>query len=273
MVFYFTSTGNCLYVAREFDTKAKSIPQEKLGQKYQDESIGVVCPVYWNDVPPIVAEFLRKATRYINLYDLTFMGCHGCLACKSKGVENPCHCYWKDELSPVLDEILQANHLVIGSPIYLENVTGAFRSLMERLCFPALSYETLASDYNGKIDVDIVLDMGVTKDTYERSYQKRIEEEMIFFQLLNGTVKIHPFCDTMQVKDASKYYMAGIDTDSKRERHDKRFSEELARAYAIGKRVNYILNDKKVPFTELSVKGTFLSFINLNFIFISQAHR
>lgn len=92
MVFYFTSTGNCLYVAREFDTKARSIPQEKLGQKYQDESIGVVCPVYWNDVPPIVAEFLRKATFETDYFYMvmTYGYRHGGAALRAKELFASC---------------------------------------------------------------------------------------------------------------------------------------------------------------------------------------
>ena len=45
---------------------------------------------------------------YINLYDLNFTGCRGCMLCKRKGVER-CHCYWKDDLSPVIDKIFRAD--------------------------------------------------------------------------------------------------------------------------------------------------------------------
>lgn len=64
MLFYFTGTGNSLYVAKNIDDEPISIPQiinkEKL--RFRDESIGIVSPVYGHEVPPMVKEFLKKST-------------------------------------------------------------------------------------------------------------------------------------------------------------------------------------------------------------------
>ena len=49
-------------------------------------------------------------------------------------------CKFKDQLSPILEEISQANGLVLGSPIYFGDVTGQMRTFLERLAFPWLSY-------------------------------------------------------------------------------------------------------------------------------------
>ena len=38
----------------------------------------------------------------IHLYDLNFTGCRSCFACKRKGAELA-KCFWKDDLSPVLE--------------------------------------------------------------------------------------------------------------------------------------------------------------------------
>ena len=63
MVFYFTATGNSLYVARQLDRNCISIPQAIHGKlAFQDERIGIVCPVYGHEMPEIVKEFVRKAT-------------------------------------------------------------------------------------------------------------------------------------------------------------------------------------------------------------------
>ncbi|WP_052410227.1 NAD(P)H-dependent oxidoreductase [Paenibacillus durus] len=40
----------------------------------------------------------------------------------------------------VLQEILESDALLLGSPIYFGNVTGEMRSFLERLLFPNLSY-------------------------------------------------------------------------------------------------------------------------------------
>lgn len=64
MLFYFTATGNSLYVARQFDENPISIPQvtNQDNLVFEDETIGVVWPVYAGEPPKIVLDFLKKAT-------------------------------------------------------------------------------------------------------------------------------------------------------------------------------------------------------------------
>ena len=63
MVFYFTATGNSLYVAEQLDGKCISIPQAIHGDmNFKDEKIGIVCPVYGHEMPDMVKEFVKKAT-------------------------------------------------------------------------------------------------------------------------------------------------------------------------------------------------------------------
>ena len=63
MVFYFTGTGNSLYVAKELEEKRISIPQAIHGEKmvFEADKVGVVCPLYGHEMPGMVKEFLRKA--------------------------------------------------------------------------------------------------------------------------------------------------------------------------------------------------------------------
>lgn len=64
MIFYFTATGNCLYVAKQFVEKPISIVQELKKDElvYEDETIGIVAPVYAGELPQIVRRFMEKAT-------------------------------------------------------------------------------------------------------------------------------------------------------------------------------------------------------------------
>ena len=55
-------------------------------------------------------------TKLIRLYELNFTGCKSCLACKRINAQRKC--YVRDELSPVLDELTEADALIFGSPIY-----------------------------------------------------------------------------------------------------------------------------------------------------------
>ena len=65
MIFYFTSTGNSLYAARQLgDDELVSIARElrKTDRHYQAERIGIVVPLYEFDLPKPVDEFIKNST-------------------------------------------------------------------------------------------------------------------------------------------------------------------------------------------------------------------
>lgn len=63
MIFYFTGTGNSLYVARSLDNKVVSIPQiiDIDDLQFKAERIGIVSPVYGHEMPQMVKDFIRRA--------------------------------------------------------------------------------------------------------------------------------------------------------------------------------------------------------------------
>lgn len=63
MLFYFTATGNSLYVAKRLDPRCISIAQAVHDdpQPYQDAQIGIVCPVHAQQIPELVSTFLHDA--------------------------------------------------------------------------------------------------------------------------------------------------------------------------------------------------------------------
>lgn len=63
-IFYFTGTGNSLYVAKRFGGKLYSIPQVLKGEKliFEDDKIGIIFPTYGFCAPHIVIEFIEKIT-------------------------------------------------------------------------------------------------------------------------------------------------------------------------------------------------------------------
>ena len=72
LVFYFTATGNDLYVARQFSSSPLSIPQVMKehghGQMHWEaDEIGIVYPIYWQKPPVMVQEFIRKSTFPVQL--------------------------------------------------------------------------------------------------------------------------------------------------------------------------------------------------------------
>lgn len=81
MIFYFTGTGNSLYVARQLSENPISIPQAIHQESLivTADQIGIVTPVYGHEVPSMVKAFLKKAAFHTNYFYmvLTYGNRHG----------------------------------------------------------------------------------------------------------------------------------------------------------------------------------------------------
>lgn len=196
----------------------------------------------WN-----TAKLLKSATEgaldagseveYIDLYDLNFTGCRSCMLCKRKGVER-CHCYWKDDLSPIIDKVFSANTLIIGTSIYLGRPTSQYFAFMERLHFSALSYDDYSNYFTGTVNVGMIVTMNATKDFYEKLYKEEFDEYAKEFNMLNDEVVLYPCHNTLQVADYSKFDMRSFDENTKKISHEEIFPKDLENAYMLGKRLS-----------------------------------
>lgn len=65
-----------------------------------------------------------------NLNELDFKGCQACMVCKRENVEK---CVQQDDLSPVLDLMLQSDAWAIGTPIYMGHVSGQLKLCLDRM--------------------------------------------------------------------------------------------------------------------------------------------
>ncbi len=172
-------------------------------------------------------------TEYIDLYDLNFTGCRSCLLCKRKDGER-CKCFWKDDLSPLLDRIFAADILLVGSPIYLGDTTSQFHAFVERLHFCTLSYDDYSNYFTGKVNVGVIFTMNAPLSFYQLHYKQKMLEQANIFRTLNGKVKVLPCCDTLQVKDYSKFNMGSFNAAHKNAHHEKQFPLDLEAARQLG---------------------------------------
>ena len=179
------------------------------------------------------AESVGSETEYIDLYSLNYTGCRSCMACKRKEAER-CRCFWKDDLSPVIDRIFAADALFVGSPIYLGDITSQVHALIERLHFCALSYDDYANYFKGKVNVGIILTMNAPLSYFNEAYRQKADELVSIFSSLNGTVELYPACDTLQVQDYSRYSMAGFNEEHKQEMRKEQFPGDLEKAFQMG---------------------------------------
>jgi multimeric flavodoxin WrbA len=83
------------------------------------------------------SEALGAQTETFLLNKLSYRGCQACYACKTKLDR----CILKDDLSPVLEAVREADVLVIATPTYYGDVTGQLK------CFIDRTYSYLKPDY------------------------------------------------------------------------------------------------------------------------------
>ena len=183
------------------------------------------------------AESAGAEVEYIDLYKLDLHGCMSCLICKKVDKER-CKCYWRDELSPLIEKILDADCLLIGSPIYFGQPTSEFRALVERLIFCIMSYDDGSSYYTGKVNVGIFYTMNAPLEFYESSMKDSLSSTEFLFSFLNGEVISHPVCDTLQVHDYSKYNMAGFSQELKERQLVLQYPHDIEKAFEIGAKLS-----------------------------------
>lgn len=175
--------------------------------------------------------------KYIDLYDLSFTGCRSCMACKRKDAER-CHCYWKDDLTSVISDVFAADTLLIGTPIYFGRPTSQYFAFMERLHFPALSYDDYSNYFTGQVNVGLFVTMNATKEIYEKVYRSTYESYANEFRFLNGEVSVYPIYNTLQVNDYSKFAMGGFSEAAKKQAHEECFPADLKNAFDIGAKLS-----------------------------------
>ena len=180
----------------------------------------------------------------IHLQDLNFKGCVSCFACKRKG--NTCGglCIQKDDLRPVLERILQADVLVVGSPIYFAYPTGMFRNFIERLLFPILRYDKglkpdTASKYIDKrLQAGLIYTMNCPTEFYEKMhYDTILAPDRDSMEMMFGSCEVVMALNTWQFPDYSKFDSTAFDMVSKQFARDNQWPKDLQAAYDLGKRL------------------------------------
>jgi len=183
------------------------------------------------------AESVGADVEYVDLYKLDLHGCMSCLICKKADKER-CKCYWRDELSPLIERILDADCLLIGSPIYLSEPTSHYRALLERLIFCCLSYDSHSSYFEGNVNVGLFFTMNAPEDYYNQFMKPYLESSSQIFNMLNGEVEIYPVFNTLQVNDYSKYNMGAFNEDNKKLSREKQFPTDLENAFKLGAKLS-----------------------------------
>ena len=169
----------------------------------------------------------------IRLYDLDYKGCMSCMACKLKGKASNI-CRFKDALTPVLEEIAQADGLVLGSPIYFGDVTGQMRTFLERLSFPWLSYNDYSLTAPKRMPVVLVETMNGTP---ERNNSNHFGSMEWCITTALGEPQ-HIVCyNTCQVAKNDRDKLRGFSEEYKHTSRDAHWEEDLQKAFEAGRQM------------------------------------
>lgn len=176
-------------------------------------------------------------TELIHLYDLNFKGCVSCFACKLKGGKSYGKCAYKDDLTPVLEKIEKADVVILGSPIYLSNVTGEMRSLMERMLFQYLVYDENYTSLAKQKSIGLIYTMNIKEDMLEKyEYDRFFVNNENTYKRIFGIVESLLSTDTYQFSDYSKYEVTSFDESAKAKRRQEVFPEDCKNAFDMGVR-------------------------------------
>lgn len=174
-------------------------------------------------------------TELVDLFPVDFKGCCSCFECKRKDERSRCRCALGDELQPILDRVLAADVLLVGSPIYFADVTADTRAFLERLWFPGLAYVPgYLGLYPDRKHVGLFFTMNVPD---AEKYSGVIGQIRDYMDMLVGGTEVLCATDTYQFDDYSQYICTVFDPEAKRIRRETVFPEDLRRARELGFRL------------------------------------
>lgn len=175
-------------------------------------------------------------TECISLYSLNYKGCLSCLECKRKNSPELGRCAVKDELRPVLDKIHQAGAVILGSPIYLDEVSSSMRALIERLIFQHISYRREGTSFfERRMSVGLIYTMNISENYLEKAgYTGKFKNYAALFERFIGPVEMLISTETLQAADYASYELSIFDEAARKERREKVFPKDCAKAFEMG---------------------------------------
>lgn len=166
----------------------------------------------------------------IDLYKLDkFTGCISCFGCKTE--KHFGKCIYKDGLAEVLEKIRNADGIILGSPVYLGDISAGLRSLYERLVFQYISYKLEPGCYNeDRIPVLFILTSNVTAENNEELV-KRYKASLDTFI---GPTRTFICGNTLQVNNYEQYNWTLFNPEEKKQHRKEIFPRECKAVFELG---------------------------------------
>mgnify|MGYP002476252958 CR=1 FL=1 len=145
----------------------------------------------------------------------------------------------RDDLQDVLAEVIACDVLLLGSPIYFDDVTGEMRSFMERLFFPNITYDEFGkSVFPRQISCGFIFTMNCPE-----AAMKDVHYDVLFqlqtrpLGMFRGKVEFMSSHETWQFTDYSAMHAAMFDVEAKAKIRAERFPVDCRKAFEMGARL------------------------------------
>ncbi len=178
-------------------------------------------------------------TKMVHLMGLKFTGCVSCFACK-RHENNASICIIRDDLRPVLEEAVESDVILVGSPVYFSNLDSFAIAFLERLLFMNYTYSMeQPSKLARKIASGLILTMNATDELlgplgYNRLFRHYADT---MGRILLGPSEFLAVTDTLQFTDYSKYMSSIFDPEHKRKMREEKFPRDLKACRELGRRL------------------------------------
>ena len=176
-------------------------------------------------------------TELVNLYSLNFKGCISCFYCKRKDKEHGI-CAMRDDLSPVIERIKEADAMIMGAPVYFMNLSSGMMAFIERLLFSNYIYSNeIPTVFPKVLPNAFIYTMNMTEEHVKQFAirEKFAVHEGFAGKILQAETKTLYACNTAQFADYSKYESSIFDPEEKAAYRKEVFPQQCAAAYELGK--------------------------------------
>jgi multimeric flavodoxin WrbA len=143
---------------------------------------------------------------------------------------------------PVLDQVRQADALLLGSPIYFWAVSGEMKSFLERLRFPFYRYakddDPAPTLFPRVIPTGFIYTMGAPEARMrEFGYTQAIALNEMFLTRIFGQAESMVSCDTTQFDDYARIDQQRFDPAQKAAHRAEQFPLDCRKAFELGSRL------------------------------------
>lgn len=132
-------------------------------------------------------------------------------------------CAMRDGLTPVLEKAIDADLILIRSPIYFGDVSGETRSFIERFFFPNMTYnKERIHTYPKRHKIEWVFTMNASGEFY-KDFSDGLNSMTSY--VIGESEYLMP-CQTQQLEDYSKYAATMVDAEAVKKHRIEQFPKD-----------------------------------------------